>query len=170
MWCPSRIAALGCVLVAAFALTACTLRPLYSTGPGGIGPQADLPAIQVAEALTREEQVYRNALLFALGGGEGEVPRYGLAFRLTVRADEIAVERGTGDPNAYQLTGRVSFLLKDAATGASIYGASVTATNTYARSSQNFANIRAKRDALDRLATILAELTTARLAAYFATH
>src|SRR5690606_10770864 len=127
------------VLLAAAMLAACTVRPLYSTGGGG--PQADLPAIAVAEPQTREEQVYRNALLFALrGGGEGATPRYGLIYRLTMREREIAVERGTGVPNAYRLTGGVSFLVKDVATGESLFGTSVTASDTYARSSQNFAN------------------------------
>ena len=160
------------IVLAVLALTACTLRPLYATGgAAGLGPQADLPAISVADPITREEQVFRNALLFSLrGGGDGEAPRYGLIYRLTIRQQEIAVERGTGTPNAYQLTGGVSFLLKDAADGTSLFGASVTGADTYARSSQNYANIRARRDAEDRLAKNLAELTQARLAAYFATN
>ena len=157
-------------LVLLFGLAACQIRPLYSAPPGG-GPQADLPAIAVDEPISREEQVYRNALLFALrGGSAGETPRYSLVYRLTVREQEIAVERGTGTPNAYQLTGGVSFLVKDVATGGSVFGASVTAIDSYTRSSQNYANIRARRDAVDRLAEALAELTQARLAAFFATH
>ncbi len=32
---------------------------------------------------------------------------------MTVREQEISVERGTGTPNLYRLTGGVSFLLKD---------------------------------------------------------
>jgi LPS-assembly lipoprotein len=104
------------------------------------------------------------------GGGAGDAPRYALAFRLTVSEQEILVERDTGIPNAYQLTGAVSFLVKDAATGTSLFGAQVNAIDSYTRSSQNFANIRARRDAEDRLAKALAELTSARLAAYFATH
>jgi LPS-assembly lipoprotein len=89
---------------------------------------------------------------------------------MTVTEQEIAVERGTGTPNAYQLIGGVSFLLKDASTSESIFGASVTAIDTYTRTSQNYANVRARRDAEDRLAKTLAELTQARLAAYFATN
>jgi LPS-assembly lipoprotein len=158
-------------LVLTLLFTGCTLRPLYSSGPAGVGPQADLPAIAVDVPVNREEQVYRNALLFALrGGGEGDTPRYDLAYRITIREQEIAVERGTGVPNAYRLTGSASFLLKDSAGGASLFGASVAASDTYARSSQNFSNIRAQRDAIDRLARTLAELTQARLAAYFATN
>ncbi len=152
-------------------LAACQVRPLYA--PSGLerGPMADLPAIAVDAPLTRQEQAFRNALLFGLrGGGAGEPSRYTLAYRLTIREQEIAVERGTGIPNAYQLTGSLSFLVKDIATGASLLGASVTAVDSYTRSSQNYATLRARRDAEDRLGATLANLTQARLAAWFATH
>ena len=152
-------------------LAGCQVRPLYSSGSGVPGPQADLPAISVDEPVSREEQVYRNELLFGLrGGGAGQPPRYALTYRTTVREQGLAVERGTGTPNAYQLIGGSSFLLKDAGTGRSLFGSSVTAVASYTRSSQNFANIRARRDAEDRLATSLAQLTQARLAAFFATN
>jgi len=157
-------------LLAALLLAACQVRPLYAPAAGEAGPQADLPAIAVDEPISREEQVFRNALLFALRGGEaGESPRYGLVYRLTLRENEIAVERETGTPNAYQLSGGLSFLVKELATGTSIFGANVTAVDSYNRSSQNFANIRARRDAEDRLAETLAQLVQARLAAFFAT-
>jgi LPS-assembly lipoprotein len=110
-------------------------------------------------------------LLFGLrGGGAGDPPRYNLIYRLTIREQAILIERGSGTPNSYQLTGGVSFLLKDAATGTSLFGSSVASINSYSRSSQNFANIRARRDAEDRLAKALADLTRTRLAAYFATN
>jgi LPS-assembly lipoprotein len=171
MWLYERGILVFAALALAVGLSACTVRPLYSTGVGEAGPQADLPAINVQEPTTRPEQVFRNTLLFGLrGGGDGADTRYGLIYRMTVREQEIAIERGTGTPNAYQLTGGVSFLVKDVASGTSIFGASVTALDTYTRSSQNFSNMRARRDAEDRLAKALAELTQARLAAYFATH
>lgn len=157
-------------LAALVALGGCTVRPLYATTATEAGPQADLPAINVQQPATRIEQVFRNNLLFGLtGGADAADIRYGLVYRMTVRQQEIAIERGTGTPNLYQLTGGVSFLLKDTSTGESLYGASVTSIDTYSRSSQNFANIRALRDAENRLAKSLAQLTQARLAAYFAT-
>jgi LPS-assembly lipoprotein len=167
---PLLLAALA--FAAALALGGCTVRPLYAPAPLAVaGPQAELAAIGVAGPSSRQEQVYRNALLFGLRGGAVETPeRYSLSYRLGLRSQEIGVERGTGTPNAYQLTGTLSFLLRDRATGESVFGASVTATDTYVRSSQNYANIRAARDAEDRLGKALAELTVARLAAYFATH
>jgi LPS-assembly lipoprotein len=158
-------------LVALMALAGCQVRPLYATSPSAPGPQADLPAIAVEAPADRAEQVYRNALLFGLrGGGDGAPSLYTMIFRMTTRVQGVAVERGTGTPNAYQLTGRVSFLVKDATSGESIFGTSVTATDTYTRSSQDYSNIRARRDAEERLAKTLAELTQARLAAYFATN
>ncbi len=166
-----RLAFLAVVLMGLSGLAGCQVRPLYATSPGNAGPQADLPAISVQEATTRVEQVFRNTLLFGLrGGGEGTDPRYELIFRMTTREQAALVERGTGTPNLYQLSGGVSFLLKDAATDNSIFGASVTATDSYTRSSQSYSNIRAQRDAQDRIAKALAALTQARLAAYFATH
>lgn len=171
MWSPDRRLLALATLATVLGLAACTVRPLYAPAAYERGPQADLPAIAVAEPVNREEQAYRNALLFALrGGGGGEAPRYTLVYRLTLREQEIAVERGTGVPNAYQLTGGISFLVKDIATSQSLFGASVTAIDTYTRSTQNYANIRARRDAEDRLAKTLAELTQARLAAFFATN
>ncbi len=166
-----RIVFVIAVLAALTGLAGCQIRPLYSTGGGEVGPQADLPAIDVQESGTRTEQVFRNALLFALrGGGEGAEARYKLIYRLTIREQQVLVERGTGTPNIYQLTGGVSFLLKDATTDNSIFGASVTTTNSYTRSSQSYSNLRAKRDAEDRISKALAALTQVRLAAYFATH
>lgn len=169
-WLEGRLApvvALACLL----GLVGCQVRPLYSATPTEAGPQTDLPAISVAPPVTREEQVYRNALLFGLrGGSEGADPRYNLVYRMTIREQAVLIERGSGTPNIYQLTGGVSFLVKDAATGTSLFGSNVTSINSYSRSSQNFANIRARRDAEDRLAKTLADLTRTRLAAYFATN
>ena len=171
MWWRNAPARWPALILIAVALSACQVRPLYAPAAGEAGPQADLPAIAIDQPVSREEQAYRNALLFALqGGGGSETARFTLAFRLTIREQEILVERNTGIPNAYQLTGAVSFLLRDAASGASLFGAQVNAVDSYTRSSQNFANIRARRDAEDRLAKSLAELTSARLAAYFAMH
>src|SRR4051812_25158413 len=154
-----RRARLGALALAALAmLGGCTVRPLYATTPAGAtSPQSALPAIDVQAPTTRAEQVFRNNLLFGLSGGaDAATARYGLVYRMTVREQEIAVERGTGTPNLYQLTGGVSFLLKDVSSGQSLFGASVTSIDTYTRSSQNFANIRAQRDAEDRLAKALA--------------
>ncbi|MBA3517840.1 MAG: hypothetical protein H0T75_09410 [Rhizobiales bacterium] len=171
MWSPRTVPHAMLLLLACAGLAACQVRPLYAPAGGRLGPQADLPAIAVDAPVNREEQVFRNALIFSMqGGGGGASPRYDLAFRFTIREQEILVERDSGTPNAYQLSGDISFLLKERGSGGSLYGANVTAADSYTRTSQNFSNIRARRDAEDRLAKSLAELTQARLAAYFATN
>lgn len=168
-WAERRIiCALSLILV--LGLAGCQVRPLYANAPGASGPQADLPAISVEAPGDRIEQVYRNALLFGLtGGGDAADARYALTYRMTINTRGIVTERDTGTPNAYLLSGSVSFLLKDNASGESAFGANVTATGSYTRSSQDFSNIRGRRDAEDRIAKTLAELTQARLAAFFAT-
>lgn len=172
---PPVWAARTAVLAVALAfLSGCQVRPLYApaatAAPGISAPQASLSSIAIDPPRTRPEQTFRNALAFRLHGGrEPASPRYALTYRLGIRTQEIAIERGTGTPNAYQLSGNVSFLVKDIGTGQSVYGANVTAIDSYTRSSQNFANIRARRDAEDRLTKALAELAQARLAAFFAT-
>ena len=170
MWSARHGKGLAAAAIALSALSACTIRPLYSGGASGNGPQADLPAIAIDQPVTREEQVFRNALNFDLrGGGEGAAIRYHLSYRLVIREREVAVERRTGTPSAYQLDASVSFLVEDTTTGAQIVGANVTAIDSYNRVSQDFANVRARRDAEDRLLTTLAQLTQARLAAFFST-
>ena len=165
---PNGFRAVTVVLV--LLLAGCQVRPLYSAGPGGGGPQAELPAIAIDEPVTREEQVFRNALNFAFrGGADMAAVRYRLIYRLVIRETEVGVERRTGTPSAYQLNGSVSFLVEDIATGEPEVGANVTAIDSYNRSSQSFANVRARRDAEDRLMRTLAQLTQARLAAHFAT-
>jgi LPS-assembly lipoprotein len=166
---PRRIL-LACLAAASMiAMAGCQVRPLYAAGPDQPGPRADLPAIEVDQPLTRDEQVYRNALLLSFrGGSAGAPPRYTLSYRNTVQEQAVVLERGTGTPNTYQLIGSSSFLLRDRATSASLFGTNVTAVASYTRSSQDFANVRARRDAEDRLALSLANLTQARLAAYFA--
>ena len=173
---PSWAVRAAVLAVALAVLSGCQVRPLYApasaaAGPYAGGPQADLSTIVIDPPRTRQEQTFRNALSFLLHGGrEPAAARYDLVYRLTIRSQEIAIERGTGTPNAYQLSGSVSFLVKDIGSGQSVYGANVTAIDSYTRSSQNFANIRARRDAEDRLTKALAELAQARLAAFFATH
>ena len=95
MWSRRDAILRGLALTGLLALGACQVRPLYAPHPTG-GPQADLPAISVDEPVSRQEQVFRNALLFGLrGGGEGDPPRYELIYRLTIREQEILIEHST---------------------------------------------------------------------------
>ena len=128
-----------------------------------------LRRIDVADPRDRNEQVFRNALLFNLQGGNGEAEtRYRLTYRLVMREQQIALERITGTPSSYQIVGQISYLLEDNDTGDVLMTDKVSAVASYDRSSQNFANVRAQRDAEDRVANELARLVEIRISSYFA--
>lgn len=163
---PRRVVAL---LAMALLVGACQVRPLYGSAPDGEGARQALPAIAVDAPATRPEQVFRNALLFGLrGGGAGEAPRYGLNYRMVLVEQPLAVQQVTGTPTSYQVVGNVSIILQDTTSGAYLLTDRATAVASFNRSTQNFANIRARRDAEDRVAEALARLVETRLAAYFA--
>ncbi len=158
-----------CLVGVALAVSACQVRPLYAPTPDGVGALQALPAIEVDGPSSRPEQVFRNALIFAMrGGGEGAPARYRLNFRVNLAEQELGIEPITGTPASYQLRGSVSFVLRDAASDAVLIQDSATAVASYNRSTQNFANIRARRDAEDRVAESLAQLVHVRLASLFA--
>ena len=159
---------LGLALAAAL-LTGCQVRPLYAPDASGVSARSQLPAIAVDEPVTRQEQVFRNALIFGLrGGGEAASSLYAMNYRITSEIQQLAIEAITGTPTSYQINGRIAYILEDAATGKPLLVDEALATVSYNRSSQNFANLRAERDAEDRLATTLASKVETRLATYFA--
>jgi LPS-assembly lipoprotein len=80
----------------------------------------------------------------------------------------LAIEEITGTPTSYQVNGRIAYILEDAATGEALLVDEALAAASYNRSSQNFANLRAERDAEDRVATTLASRVETHLATYFA--
>lgn len=150
-------------------LAACQVRPLYAPGPAGTSVASALPAIEVSAPETRPEQEFRNALQFRLRGAEaGAPPRYRLDYGMRLVERRVAIEQFTGTPAAYQVEGRLSYSLRDANEGSVLVRDSATATASYDRSTQEFANVRAQRDAERRVAETLAEMVASRLAAHLA--
>jgi len=164
-----RIMHIGLVLVLTALVASCQVRPLYAPDANGVSARSQLPAIAVDEPVTRQEQVFRNVLLFGLrGGGEAAAPLYRLNYRMTFDVQQLAIEAVTGTPTTYQIAGRIAYILEDAATSEALLVDEALATASYNRSSQNFANLRAQRDAENRMATDLANKVETRLATYFA--
>lgn len=162
------------ILIATAVLSGCQVRPLYGDASGsgvisGSAVRESLNQIDVAEPRDRNEQVFRNALLFNLQGGNGGAETlYRMTYRLQVREQQIGLEKITGTPTSYQVQGQLSYLLEDAATGQVLMTDRVSAIASYDRSSQNFANLRASRDGENRVGNELARLVEIRLASYFA--
>lgn len=161
-------------VIAVIVLAGCQVRPLYgdASGSGAVGGSSvrqELGQIEVAEPRDRKEQVFRNALLFNLQGGNGGGETlYRMTYRLHIREQQVALERITGTPTSYQVQGQLSYLLEDAATGEVLMTDRVSAIASYDRSSQNFANLRASRDGENRVGSELARLVEIRLSSYFA--
>lgn len=165
----NRIArpALALGLVAALAaFPACTARPLYSSAPATSGGTAtmseELASIAIKPVTTREAQQVRNHMMFLFYGGAAEPasPAYSLALTVSAQVEVTAsIQRTTEDeePTAKTVTmsGRYSLLAAD---GTEIASGRRQIASSYDVPSQEFAAMRAERDAQDRAARELAEL------------
>lgn len=165
---------LALALLASFAASACTVRPLYQDVSSSIAPiageqaPAGLNSISIQPVDTRQGQVVRNHLIFALNGGAGEpaAPRYLL--NLTVRSRIIGAARvqiaRENEPTAGAAVMTVRYRLIDAQTGRQVLMGNRSATASFDKSRQIFASVRAEIDAENRAARELAEILRLTLA------
>jgi LPS-assembly lipoprotein len=158
-------AALVVVLMSA---SGCTWQPLYSSG-GQVDQNlatSALSQVSVGPVETRQGQQVRNHLIFLLQGGRDQAEtRYRLQMRITDNRNEYAAVEGIRDFTAGSITITASYDLIDITTNTRVSGGSRFATATYDRTSQNFANERAARDAENRAARELAEQIRLAIAA-----
>jgi LPS-assembly lipoprotein len=155
-------------------LSGCQVRPLYSEvspNSASVSPSAALKAVSVVEANTRYGQEVRNQMIFLLGRGAGEAasPTYSLDLGVTeqvISSASIQVDAGnTGQPTAGGVVLTSLFVLKDTATNAVVSSGKRTVTASFDRPTQQFASLRAQRDAENRAARELAELVYLAVAA-----
>jgi len=165
---------LASLAVLAIFAAGCTVQPLYGTngvsasGAPVPGVAAELASIEVAPVNTRIAQQTRNHLIFLLTGGQGrtENPRYRL--NLTVRPVHAAaahVSAGARQqsslediPTSQTLTVTATYRLIDTSTGQPVATGTRSVMAAYDLSRQEFAALRARRDAEDRGAQEVAEL------------
>ena len=169
---PSRLArlALGGALLFAAGLAGCTEapRPLYGRA-GGTVPA--LRTIDVGAVPGRVGQQVRNELVFGLHGGAGESdgkPVYRLELTVTSIDNAVGVERYRNLPAAYVERISATYALIDIASGATVTSGNSFAQAAYDYSPQRFADVRAKRDAENRVATVVAGDIRTKLAVFFA--
>ncbi|KAB2686838.1 LPS assembly lipoprotein LptE [Brucella pseudogrignonensis] len=162
------IAALG----AAVLIAGCTVHPLYSSGGAGgtiggsVAPdmRSKLASIAIDPAGNVFQQQVRNSLIFLLGGGAGEpaTPSYRLSLGLSANTlNAVSVDIGdqtdrTGRPSAGIVKATSSYVLRDK-DGKPLVSGTRTAGASFDRPRQEFANLRAQRDATKRAAEELAE-------------
>ena len=151
-------------------LAACQVQPLYATPPAGTGVAADLSSIAIKPVETRYAQEVRNHLIFLFNGGSGQpgAARYGLQLDVTQLREATAVvqEARENEPTAATITLIASYVLTDrqAVDKDVPDGGMVIATGrrqiaaAYDVPRQEFAVLRAERDAEIRAARELAEL------------
>lgn len=144
-------------------------RPLYGKASGGTVEA--LKSIDIAAVPGRVGQQVRNELVFGFYGGEGDVqgkPVYRLELTVTSTDNAVGVERYRNLPSAYveQLT--ATYALVDIASGATVTSGTTFANAAYDYSQQRFADVRAKRDAENRVATVAAADIRNKIAVFFA--
>jgi LPS-assembly lipoprotein len=179
MWWPSssfarsgnlRRAVFAGLVTALPALAACQVRPLYATPPAGAGVTADLSSIAIKPVETRYAQEVRNHLIFLFNGGSGQPTsaRYGLQLTVTALKEAAAVVQvgEENEPSAGTMTLAASYVLTDreavnkdtAGDGMVVATGDRRIVASYDVPRQEFAALRAERDAENRAARELAEL------------
>lgn len=169
-----RASAIAGLILAAALVGGCTVKPMLATTAGTHGEQGSaLPSVSVAEVDTRFAQEVRNHLIFLLNGGAGQPanPAYRLNLNVTrqvLSAVQVQSSNNVHEPTAGSVLMTGQYTLVDAATGNTVAAGSQQATASFDRPQQEFAVLRAERDAENRAARELAEFIRLSLAQDFA--
>jgi len=172
---PIRIGA----VIALGALNAACFQPLYASRSvsGGTPLGTQLAQVQVehidAANGTPESRVaveLQNALDFEMSGGGGLIsPTHRLKVRMTASRSSIISDITTGRVLS-EITGiDASFTLTELATGKAVMnGRTFTRVSSdYPGQQQRFARVRARLDAENRAAKVIAENVRTRVASFF---
>ncbi|BAR99038.1 hypothetical protein BV133_1445 [Blastochloris viridis] len=160
------LAALGLSL----AMGGC-FTPLYAERTPGTGVQHQLANVEVRVIEGRVGLEVRNALIFELAGGAGNPA--GAPYRVDVQLNEntqsMTIDPVTGRATVEIVTLTATYELRDTAADKVVLRELTSGQASIERGSQVFARDRAKRDAENRAAKLIAERILGRLASYFAT-
>ncbi|HTO31460.1 MAG TPA: LPS assembly lipoprotein LptE [Pararhizobium sp.] len=154
------------ILGTGVAIAGCQVRPLYSEGSTG-KPALALASIEISDADDRVEQDVRNALIFLTSGGAGEPtnPVYHMALNVTSTANGVLYDQESDTAGAARVVVRADYNLTQTATGETVRSGNRSAVALVDFSKQEFAKLRALRDAEKRAAKELAEIIRADIAA-----
>lgn len=165
-----RVLSLAGVILAAAALGACSVRPMLATTSNDFGAHegVQLTSVNVAPVDTRYAQQVRNHLIFLLHGGSAQPAsaayRLDLAITRSVLSTVQIQTGGSQEPTAGTVQMNGSYTLVDTSTGNVVARGSQEATASFDRPLQEYAVLRAERDAEDRAARELAEFIRLSLA------
>jgi LPS-assembly lipoprotein len=165
-------------VIALGALNAACFQPLYATQTIGGGPgvgtmlaQVDVGRIDAPNGTpdARIANEIQNALAFELHGGSAISPTHRLNIKMLTSRSSVITDTATGRVEA-ELTGiDAHFTLVELATGKTVMtGRTFSRVGSdYPGQQQRFARVRARLDAEDRAAKVLAENIRTRLASFF---
>ncbi len=142
------------------ALAGCTMQPLYGSA-AVVEPGAEnfsLSSVSVGDVDSRVGQQVRNHLLFLMHGGNDPVEyRHEVRLQVTSFEKQTSAHTRLRDTTAGTVTVNASYNLFDARTQQRLTGGTRSATASFDRTSQSFANERAVRDAENRAGRDVAE-------------
>ncbi|WP_299608739.1 LPS assembly lipoprotein LptE [uncultured Tateyamaria sp.] len=141
------LAALALILTVA----ACGFEPVY--GPGGAGTQLQ-NRVLVDKPIDREGFLLVRQLEERLGR-TGD-PAYALGIQLSVKEEARAIDPD-GDIRRFHVIGEATYSLSDTSTGAVVQSNTVDNFVGYSATGTTVATLAAKRDATERLMTMLAD-------------
>jgi LPS-assembly lipoprotein len=161
----SRSALVGLALPLLLLAGGCQVKPLYATDSGA---EQALKSIEFSEADDRAELEVRNQLIFLTSGGAGEPanPEYDVDLNVVERNVGVLLDLETDLPRAGRIVLKADFTLKRRATGEVLKVGRRSAVALVDFPGQEYAKIRATRDAENRAARELAELIRADLASW----
>ena len=163
---PARRAVLGAMLLAPV-LAGCGFQPLYGSGFAGEPGVADkLRAVDISTIPGRVGQEVRNELIFKTTGGRDSGPT---KYRLEIALRESALSQLVnlqGDPQGLVFGLDADFKLVSSDDQKVILNAKASSRAAYQKVVSTFANIRARRDAEDRAARIIADSIRTQVAAF----
>jgi LPS-assembly lipoprotein len=172
-----RLIRVGAV-IALGALNAACFQPLYATQTIGGGPgvgtmlaQVDVDRIDARDGTpdSRIAVEIQNALKFELHGGSAISPTHRLNVKMTTNRSSVITDTLTGRVEA-EITGiDAHYALIELATGKTVLNGRTFSrvSSDYPGQQQRFARVRARLDAEDRAAKVLAEHIRTRVASFF---
>ncbi len=160
----ARRAGIVSILVSAALLSGCQVRPLYSESTGVL---QKLGSVGFSPASNRAGQEVRNHLIFLASGGAGEVekPDYMVDMQVSTAVADTLLVQSSDTSRAGRVTVAVSYTLRSTKDSQIIKAGSRSATSLVDFPNQEFAKLRAIRDAENRAADQAAEFVGADIAA-----
>lgn len=144
-------------------------RPLY--GGAGIGAQADdrLAKVSIATIPGRVGQQIRNELIFHATGGGGEVQQPDLRLEVAIRESVTStLVRVDGESGGQIYNVEAKFQLVRVSDKSVLLSGTSYGRASFERNKSIFSNVRAREDAENRAAKVVAEDLKARLSAHLA--